>query len=78
MSRTSLLIRMEYLSFEDYWDPIAAGEGPLGKYVAGLDPAKRKAVDAAVRAAYEAGEPNGPRSFASVAWACRGRVPGKS
>ncbi|TAY17575.1 class I SAM-dependent methyltransferase [Rhizobium leguminosarum] len=78
VEETSLLIRMEYLSFEDYWDPIAAGEGPLGKYVAGLDPAKRKAVDAAVRAAYEAGEPNGPRSFASVAWACRGRVSGKS
>jgi SAM-dependent methyltransferase len=76
VEETSLLIRMEYLSFEDYWDPIAAGEGPLGKYVAGLDPARRNAVDVAVRAAYEAGEPNGPRSFASVAWACRGRVPG--
>ncbi|NKN02853.1 class I SAM-dependent methyltransferase [Rhizobium leguminosarum] len=76
VEETSLLIRMEYLSFEDYWDPIAAGEGPLGKYVAGLDLAKRTAVDAAVRAAYEAGEPNGPRSFASVAWACLGRVPG--
>ncbi|WP_017964761.1 class I SAM-dependent methyltransferase [Rhizobium leguminosarum] len=76
VEETSLLIRMEYLSFEDYWDPIAAGEGPLGKYVAGLDPARRNAVDAAVRAAYEAGEPNGPRSFVSVAWACRGRVPG--
>jgi SAM-dependent methyltransferase len=75
VEETSLLIRMEYSSFEDYWDPIAAGEGPLGKYVAGLDPAKRRAVDAAVRAAYEAGEPDGPRSFASVAWACRGQVP---
>ncbi|ASR05941.1 class I SAM-dependent methyltransferase [Rhizobium leguminosarum bv. viciae] len=74
VEETSLLIRMEYLSFEDYWDPIAAGEGPLGKYVAGLDPAKRTAADAAVRAAYEAGEPDGPRSFAAVAWACQGRV----
>lgn len=78
VEETSLLIRMGYGSFEDYWQPIAAGEGPLGKYVAGLDPAKRKAVGDAVRAAYEAGEPDGPRSFASVAWACRGRVPGKS
>ncbi|MBB4234115.1 class I SAM-dependent methyltransferase [Rhizobium esperanzae] len=74
VEETSLLIRMEYTSFADYWDPIAAGEGPLGKYVAGLDPTRRKAVDAALRAAYEAGEPDGPRSFASVAWACRGRV----
>ncbi|SCB56257.1 Methyltransferase domain-containing protein [Rhizobium aethiopicum] len=75
VEETSLLIRMDYLSFDDYWQPIAAGEGPLGRYVAGLEPEKRKAVDAAVRAAYEAGEPDGPRSFASVAWACRGRVP---
>ncbi|MFS8147952.1 SAM-dependent methyltransferase [Rhizobium sp. R635] len=74
VEETSLLIRMDYLSFDDYWGPIAAGEGPLGKYVAGLEPGKRKAVDAALRAAYEAGEPDGPRSFASVAWACRGRV----
>ena len=68
------MIRMDYLSFDDYWQPIAAGEGPLGKYVAGLEAGKREAVDAALRAAYEAGEPDGPRSFASVAWACRGRV----
>jgi hypothetical protein len=28
-----------------------------------------------VRDAYEAGQPDGPRSFANVAWACRGIVP---
>jgi hypothetical protein len=36
-----LMIRMDYLSFDDYWAPIAAGEGPLGKYVATLDAAER-------------------------------------
>ena len=75
VEQTSLLIRMAYDSFEDYWQPIAAGEGPLGKYVAGLDPARRTKVDEAVRGAYEAGQPDGPRSFAAVAWACRGVVP---
>lgn len=75
VEETSLLIRMEYQSFDDYWDPIAAGEGPLGKYVASLDGARRTLVDAAVRAAYEAGERDGPRSFSAVAWACRGVVP---
>ncbi|ACE91613.1 SAM-dependent methyltransferase protein [Rhizobium phaseoli] len=74
VEETSLVIRMDYLSFDDYWQPIAAGEGPLGRCVAGLEAGKREAVDAALRAAYEAGEPDGPRSFASVAWACRGRV----
>ncbi len=76
VEQTSLLIRMEYESFADYWEPIAAGEGPLGKYVAGLDPARRAKADEAVRAAYEATQPDGPRSFAAVAWACRGVVPG--
>lgn len=70
-----LMIRMDYQSFDDYWAPIAAGEGPLGKYVATLDAAERTRTDAAVRDAYEAGRPDGPRSFANVAWACRGIVP---
>ncbi len=75
VKQTSLEIRMEYQSFDDYWAPIAAGEGPLGKYMATLDPAGRSRTDAAVRAAYEGGRADGPRSFAAVAWACRGVVP---
>lgn len=75
VTETELMIRMEYQSFDDYWAPIAAGEGPLGQYLATLDLAQRVGVDAAVRDAYEAGRPDGPRSFASVAWACRGIVP---
>ena len=75
VEQVSLLIRMDYASFEDYWEPIAAGEGPLGKYVASLDPARRAKADQAVRAAYEGGQPDGFRSFAAVARACRGVVP---
>jgi hypothetical protein len=41
-----------------------------------LDPSTRGRIEQALRAAYEAGEPDGPRSFAAVAWACRGVVPG--
>jgi hypothetical protein len=40
ITETQLMIRMDYLSFDDYWAPIAAGEGPLGKYVASLDAAE--------------------------------------
>lgn len=74
VTETELMIRMDYRDFDDFWAPIAAGEGPLGKYVAALDAAERVRVDAAVRDAYEAGRPDGPRSFANVAWACRGVV----
>jgi hypothetical protein len=72
---TQLMIRMTYVNFDDYWAPIAAGKGPLGKYVGGLDAEELARVEAAVRDAYEAGRPDGARSFASVAWACRGVAP---
>ena len=75
IAENQLMIRMDYQSFDDYWAPIAAGEGPLGKYVATLDTAVRARTEAAVRDAYEAGRPDGPRSFANVAWACRGIGP---
>jgi ubiquinone/menaquinone biosynthesis C-methylase UbiE len=75
VTETQLMIRMDYQSFEDYWAPIAAGEGPLGKYVAALDRAELARTEAAVRDAYEGGRPDGPRSFANVAWACRAIVP---
>jgi SAM-dependent methyltransferase len=75
VTEVELMIRMDYASFDDYWAPIAAGEGPLGKYAAALDAAERTRTSAAVRDAYEAGHPDGPRSFANVAWACRGIVP---
>ena len=32
VTETELMIRMDYQNFDDYWAPIAAGEGPLGKY----------------------------------------------
>lgn len=75
VEEASLLIRMDYESFDDFWEPFAAGEGPIGKYVGGLDESRRAEAAKAVRAAYEAGQPDGPRSFAAVAWACRGVAP---
>jgi ubiquinone/menaquinone biosynthesis C-methylase UbiE len=75
VAEDQLMIRMDYRDFDDLWSPIAAGEGPLGKFVGGLAGEELDRATAAVRDAYEAGRPDGPRSFASVAWACRGTVP---
>lgn len=75
IAETQLLIRMDYQHFEDFWAPIAAGEGPLGRFMMTLDATRRTQTDTAVREAYEAGKADGPRSFVSVAWACRGTVP---
>ena len=74
VAETQLMVRMDYENFDDYWAPIAAGEGPLGKFVGSLDAEERARADAAVRDAFEAGRPDGPRTFANVAWACRGVV----
>lgn len=71
---TELMIRMDYQNFDDYWAPIAAGEGPLGTFMITLDAPERERTGAAVRHAYEAGRPDGPRSFANIAWAVRGIV----
>ena len=63
VEQTSLMIRMEYEAFEDFWAPIEAGEGPLGKHVTSLECTNRVALAAAVRPAYEAGHGDGRRSL---------------
>jgi len=71
----ALTIRMEYAEFTDYWEPIADAQGPVGDYVKGLPPDRLEALASAVRRAYLAGSPDGPRSMAATAWAARGLVP---
>ena len=74
VEQTSLLIRMEFSGFDDYWLPLTS-EGPLVKFINGLSASARAALTEHVRGAYLANLPDGARSFACVAWACRGTVP---
>jgi len=74
VEQSSITIRFEYENFSDYWFPIAAGEAALGKFALSLAPEQRAALEAAVRNVYLGGEPDGPRSFATTAWACKGIV----
>ena len=69
----TLTIRMDYADFDDYWQPLLGGQGPVGVYVSGLNDELRSKVRAGVRAAYLSGRPDGPRSLAASAWAVRGR-----
>ncbi|MBV9862033.1 MAG: methyltransferase domain-containing protein [Alphaproteobacteria bacterium] len=71
----SLTVRMEYASFADYWAPLLGGQGPVGTYAAALRPQLRRPIEAAVRAAYLSGAPDGPRSMTASAWAVRAVVP---
>jgi SAM-dependent methyltransferase len=75
IEETSLMIRIEFSSFEDYWSPFLLGEGPHGQYVTKLPEAARAVLQEHARRAYLADRPDGPRSFVSVARACRGTVP---
>jgi len=73
---TTLMIRMDYESFEDYWSPYEGREGPQAEYVSTLDDEHRSRLREAVRQAYVDGEADGPRSYAALAWAVKGRAPG--
>jgi ubiquinone/menaquinone biosynthesis C-methylase UbiE len=73
---TSLSIRMDFASFDDYWVPYEGKDGPQAAYLATLNPEERARVREAVRLAYLDGEPDGPRSYAALAWAVKGTAPG--
>ena len=62
VERVSLTIRMDYANFADYWQPLLGGQGPVGSYAGRLAPALRERIEAAVRAAFLAGAPDGPRA----------------
>ncbi|MGI9416784.1 MAG: class I SAM-dependent methyltransferase [Geminicoccaceae bacterium] len=75
VTRDSLTIRLDFSDFSDYWEPLLGGQGPVGGYVAGLDPDMQTRVRDAVQAAFLSGAPDGPRSLTATAWAVKGRVP---
>ena len=71
----SVTIRMDYASFDDYWEPLCGGQGPVGTYVVQLAPTLRARIIDAVRLAYLSGAPDGPRSLTATAWLTSGFVP---
>ncbi len=76
VAEATLSIRMDFESFEDYWEPYGAADGPQADYIATLDAPRRERLREALRLAYLDGEQDGPRSYAALAWAVRGRAPG--
>ena len=75
LESAEMTVRMDYADFDDFWAPIAAGEGLFGKYVEDLDVYDMTRATRAVRDAYEAGRPDGPRSFPNIALAVKGIAP---
>jgi len=77
IGETMLTIRMDFEHFEDYWLPLINGQGTLAALLETMPKGVSENVQASVRQAYLSDQPDGPRSFASVAWAVRGTVPGR-
>jgi SAM-dependent methyltransferase len=67
---TSLATRVEYSTFDAWWEPFTLAVGPAGAYLAGVDDAAREAIrDACLRALGE-----GPFTIEGRAWAARGKA----
>jgi len=73
---TTLMIRMEFASFDDYWVPYTGKDGPQAEYLATLGDSELTRLRDAVRLAYTDGEADGPRSYVAIAWAVKGTAPG--
>jgi SAM-dependent methyltransferase len=72
-----LEMRMDFTSFDDYWQPLlqGRGSGPNGVYVAGLSPAHRDALRRALQERLQADRPDRGFSLRAKALAVRGVVP---
>ena len=69
---TTLSIRMDFSSFDDFWAPYLGRDGPGAEYVATLTDTERAQIQDAVRSAYLDGDGDGPRSYIATAWAVKG------
>ena len=67
---SSLTVRVEHASFEEWWEPYTLGVGPAGDYVAGLDAERR----AELRERCREKLPAAPFKLDVRAWCARGRA----
>jgi hypothetical protein len=65
---SSLPIRVEHPSFDEWWNPFTRGVGPAGAYLGRQDPARQ----AAIRQAAQRRAAAGPIEIDALAWAARG------
>jgi ubiquinone/menaquinone biosynthesis C-methylase UbiE len=71
---TDIVIERRFASFEEYWIPLATGEGVPGKFLGSLSAEQRAAVNEQLRKNLLGGRTDGSFSIRSKAWAARGVV----
>jgi len=69
-----LTIRLEFSSFDDFWTPFLAGQGPAGAHVASLSAAQRAGLQSRLRRRLLATGPDQPLTLTARAWAVKGIV----
>jgi len=72
----ALAIEIAFDRFDHYWQTVVGSGQTFAQYFAKLAPDAQDELREAVRAAYLAGDEDGPRSWATRAFAVAGRVPG--
>ena len=69
-----LTIALKFSSFDDFWMPFLAGQGPAGAYVAALGPSLRSQLAQRLRQRLLHGGADGPVTLKARAWAVKGIV----
>lgn len=73
---TSLVIEMPFASFDDYWQPFLAGQGPAGVFIAALPDAAREQLRERLAHRLTGTTTGATISMQGRAWAVRGEVVG--
>ncbi|MGZ8467434.1 MAG: class I SAM-dependent methyltransferase [Candidatus Binatia bacterium] len=71
---TSLVMRVEYASFADYWQRFLEGQGPAGAYVMALAEERREALRQILHREIIGNRVDGRFALQAKAWAVRGVV----
>ncbi|MGH2398124.1 MAG: class I SAM-dependent methyltransferase [bacterium] len=72
---TSLVVPLDFESFEDFWQPFLTGQGPSGSYATSLPEERQQALRERLRRELSGVKPDMPFTLQARAWAVRGIVP---
>ena len=70
VAETVVSVSVEHPTFEEWWEPFTLGVGPVGVYIAGLDPERQAALRDQCRAML----PAAPFVLTARAWTAVGRA----
>jgi len=70
-----IVLSFDYASFEDYWSSFSTGPSRIAQRLMAMAPEVSAEIERHVRHGYLAGQPDGPRSFATIVRVVRGIVP---